>query len=114
VTREADEPEVQQQPPIAPPPEQPSPFQRIIDKFQMELGRLSGQLLVERAQWEMEREQYVEQIANLRKELEDAGVVPKSGGGQPGDAPSGGAPVTPLREASRPRPAKKSAPAKRR
>lgn len=98
MTTEAVEPDIKEQEvPATPPPERPSPFQRIMDKFQGELGRLSGQLLVERAEREMEREALVEQIEALQKALEDAGVVPKSAGDEPPAAPGDAAPVTPIR-----------------
>lgn len=116
MTDEAAEPEVADQPPatVPPTPQTQTFMDRVMGKFQLELGRLSGQLLVERAEREMEREQMTSIIEDLQTQLKDAGVVPKSDGGQPADAKAGDTPVTPIRQAARPGGAKKAAPRKRR
>jgi hypothetical protein len=88
-----------------PPELQAQVSQDILDGLGAEIGRLSGQLIVNAKQYDMERRVLIAQISQLQQQLLDAGVVPKSGG-EPGDK-------TPPVKATAPS-ARKAAPRKRR
>lgn len=117
MTTEADEPAVtavpapspQQMPPLMMPPElQQQLSQDILNGFGAEIGRLSGQLIVNSKTHEMEKLLLQAQVSQLQQQLVEAGVAPKSEGSEPPAAPPVGAPVTPIRKEAPPRPPKKS------